>query len=475
MENKFVMDWALFAQQFDEARRTAQPTHRLISVTIPLSAEAIPVHLSNEGCFWHRGNRTFSGTGRAFTVTATGANRMASLSAAFKKLRSEWHITSPFPPLAFMGFSFDSRISYSHPLPDAMLWVPELLLTEVDSKFWMTFSCPVGDMSINCCESSRHMLHPIPSPTLPLKGREKCFSPVKGREKCSSPVKGREKCFSPFKGEAGRGMGARTFAPINMSSFLERGRAAVNAIAAGEVQKLVLSRALHWQTSTPVDVPSVLECLATRYPTCTTFGIADQNWAFVGASPETLLCLTGTRVEVDALAGTAWNAASPLESDKNRREHEFVAQAAFEALSALCTHVTCPTEPDHVQIGTLSHLRQCLTARLPPDVSVFDLIARLHPSPAIGGTPATAALDWLVQQGEQRPAWYTGGFGWIDANGDCDIACALRCGLIEAQNVTLYAGAGFVAGSDPEQEFAETEAKFAPMLDALSNRSEKKT
>jgi menaquinone-specific isochorismate synthase len=100
-------------------------------------------------------------------------------------------------------------------------------------------------------------------------------------------------------------------------------------------------------------------------------------------------------------------------------------------------------------------------------VGVFDLVARLHPTPAVGGAPTAAALDWLTRHGDMRGAWYTGGFGWLDAAGDCDIAVALRCGLFDEAAATLYAGAGFVAGSEPEHELAETEAKFAALRDAL--------
>lgn len=425
------MDWKFLARQLDDALRTLQPQHQLISLTLPLSV-APSVHLGKNGCFWHRGNLTLSGSGYALSVDVSGADRMASLSTALRKLLSGWHATIAPSPLAFTGFSFDPRISQSQPLPDALLWVPELLLRTTDSQTWVTFSCTpnrAGQALGNWQQRWNDWQPPPP---------------------CS----------------------AHTLCSYSSSDpdFLARGHAALEAIAAGEVQKLVLTRALHLQTDAPVALQSVLEYLAAHYPTCATTGISCEGWAFVGASPETLLRLKGAHVEVDALAGTTWNAASSLRSDKNRREHEFVAQAAFDALSQLCTEVTHLQEPNRIQIGTLSHLRQCLSARCPSDVSVFDLIARLHPSPAIGGTPSTAALNWLAQHGERRPAWYTGGFGWIDAKGDCDIACALRCGLIESQQVTLYAGAGFVAGSDPEEEFAETEAKFSPMLDALSNK-----
>jgi isochorismate synthase EntC len=101
-------------------------------------------------------------------------------------------------------------------------------------------------------------------------------------------------------------------------------------------------------------------------------------------------------------------------------------------------------------------------------LTIFDLLRAVHPTPAVGGFPTAAALDWLAAHGERRSGWYSGGFGSVRPNGDGEFSVALRSALIEGSRLELQAGAGIVAGSDPAQELAETEAKFGTLLAALA-------
>jgi len=230
----------------------------------------------------------------------------------------------------------------------------------------------------------------------------------------------------------------------------------------------VLSRALRFEGARPLApaAPALLAALAVQQPNCAIYAVARAGRVFLGASPETLLALEGSQVLVDALAGTAWQ-KQPLDTDKNRREHDQVARAVVAALADACESVEPPAAPETMQLNGLAHLRRRIRARR-GQATAFDLIARLHPTPAVGGAPRTAALDWLARHGELRPAWYTGGIGWIDAEGDCDVAVALRCGQLVDTGASLWAGAGFVSGSDPHMELTETDAKFTAMRAALA-------
>ena len=93
--------------------------------------------------------------------------------------------------------------------------------------------------------------------------------------------------------------------------------------------------------------------------------------------------------------------------------------------------------------------------------------ALLHPTPAVGGTPRAAALDLIARLERRDRGRYAGPVGWVDAAGDGEWAVALRGGEIHGRTAVLRAGAGIVAGSDPDAEWAETEAKLEPMLRAL--------
>ncbi len=426
-----MIDWQDIAARLAQLAATAQPA-RLLSVTVPLPR--IPaIALGDDWVCWQRPDRNVRllGIGRAFAATSAGAGRFAALHAAQRGLMEGWRHANGLAPIAFTGFAFASE--GGAPLPNASLWVPELLLRERTDAVTLTFSC-AADQAEAALPRWQALWH--------MAAKNPAASPAPSFSLRSNPLAD--------------------------AAFLARGRAALAAIDAGRVDKLVLTRTQSLEAAGRIDPAAVLAELAAHHPACAIFGVGHAGAFFAGASPETLLALRGDRVEVDALAGTAWqDAARALGDDKNRREHDFVARAVVAALAELCADVTVPDAPEVMQLEALTHLRRRVTARRPADVGVFDLVARLHPTPAVGGAPTPAALDWLARHNDLRGAWYTGGIGWIDAAGDCDIAVALRCGLFQGHTATLYAGAGFVAGSDPEQELAETEAKFAAIRAAI--------
>ena len=99
--------------------------------------------------------------------------------------------------------------------------------------------------------------------------------------------------------------------------------------------------------------------------------------------------------------------------------------------------------------------------------SALDLARLLHPTPAVGGTPSDRAVEVIrALEGFDRGR-YAGPVGWVDARGDGEWAIALRCAELDGTRARLVAGAGIVAGSDPDAEWAETQAKLEPMLRAL--------
>lgn len=431
-----MIDWPGIATALAELVAKG-PAARLVSLSVPLPRwPAVAPEAAGDWCFWQRPDQglRLAGAGIALAATSAGEGRFAALAAAQRGLLAGWRYTGA-PPRAFAGFAFAPE--GGAPLPNARLWVPELLLGETAGRVSLTLSC------------AAERAHAAPARWQAL-WNELC-RPQPGQ--CVTLPRAR--------------LVARP-AQLAEQAFLARGRAALAAIAAGRADKLVLTRSLQYSGRVAPPAAPLLDTLARHHPACATFAVGGSGWSFVGASPETLLALEGSRVAVDALAGTAWqSAARALGDDKNRREHDLVVQAIAQALGEHCEDVVLPSAPEIMELEGLSHLRRRLLARRPPGLGAFELIARLHPTPAVGGAPTPAALDWLARHHDTRGAWYTGGFGWLDAAGDADIAVCLRCGLIEDEHITLYAGAGFVAGSDPAQELAETEAKLAAMRAAL--------
>ena len=113
------------------------------------------------------------------------------------------------------------------------------------------------------------------------------------------------------------------------------------------------------------------------------------------------------------------------------------------------------------------HLHTPITARLRDGSDILDVLAALHPTPAVGGVPTAAASRWLeANEGEPR-GWYAAPVGWLDPVGDGHFVVALRSALVRGTEAHCYAGAGIVDGSDPESEYAETELKARTLMTAL--------
>jgi isochorismate synthase EntC len=155
-------------------------------------------------------------------------------------------------------------------------------------------------------------------------------------------------------------------------------------------------------------------------------------------------------------------------SAKDLAEHAVVVDAVRSSLEPLCTEVFARADPDVVKLSTVAHLATTVGGWLDcPAPSALAVAARLHPTPAVAGCPVDAALAAIADLEGFHRGQYAGPVGWVDARGDGEWAVALRCASLNGATATLSAGAGIVAGSDPDREWDETEAKLRAMLDAL--------
>jgi isochorismate synthase len=242
--------------------------------------------------------------------------------------------------------------------------------------------------------------------------------------------------------------------------------AALRAIEAGDVGKVVLAREVRVRASAPFAVPGVLAELRRTQPGCLVFA----DGGFVGASPELLVRRVGAEVTCRPMAGTVTRDIPTdvlLGSDKNGREHDVVAQAVVSELERWCADVDAAT-PQAARFADVTHLVTHVCGRVRDgSTTALDLARALHPTPAVAGTPRDVAVA-LIERLEATPrANYAGPVGWVDATGDGAFAVGLRCAQIDGHEARLHAGAGIVAGSDAAAEWDETSAKFEPMLRAL--------
>ncbi len=252
---------------------------------------------------------------------------------------------------------------------------------------------------------------------------------------------------------------------------------ALAAIDRGEVSKVVLARqstiALAMHGSQRDDV---LAGLLAREQRGTAYLIVDDaDNAFFGCSPEQLCVRRGRRLSVDALAGTAARGrddvddgeiADRLRADgKERREHAAVVDAVVEALRPLSVVLDVASAPDIVRLGRVQHLYTPIAATLVDDAPVFDA---LHPTPAVAGTPRTAAVSLIAVLEPFVRGLYAGFVGVADADGET-LTVSLRCGFAHDDVVEVYAGSGLVAGAVAEREWLELDRKASLMLEVLAD------
>ena len=260
---------------------------------------------------------------------------------------------------------------------------------------------------------------------------------------------------------------------LSVTDFRAAVEAAVRRIDAGELEKVVLAHDLLAVAEHDIDVRAVLAGLAAGNPDCWTFAVD----GLVGATPELLVSRTGDRVFSRVLAGTTsrgGNAAADIarvdalmHSAKDLAEHRFAVESLVVSLAPHVRDLVVPPEPVPLELSNVTHLATDVVATLGDGSDVLDLLAAVHPTAAVGGTPSDVALGVLAELEPMNRGRYTGPVGWVDARGDGEWGIALRCAQLDGPTARLFAGGGIVAGSDPDDEVLEAQAKLLPMREAL--------
>ncbi len=251
-----------------------------------------------------------------------------------------------------------------------------------------------------------------------------------------------------------------------------------HAIAHEGFDKLVAARRAVIRGDAPFDPLHVYERLEQEYPRCNLFLVRHHDTAFVGATPENLFVKKGRELVTHALAGSKFlgeldgpasetAARELLASQKDRWEHDVVVQRIIEALEPLAIRVEHPDEPGTIRVRNIMHLNTPVRAVLGGDTHSTALVEAMHPTPAVGGLPKWRAVDWIVANEPGHRGWYTGTLGWFDAHDNAEFAVAIRCGVVQPDQASLWAGAGVVADSTAQSEYEETSLKQQPMLRAL--------
>lgn len=434
----------------------------LLSVTLVLPW-APPVRPPEQGrwIYWEqpRLSRTLLGLEPLPLAQSAGPQRFDTLDRGLRAATKRWETLDPeasrLRPLLFLGFAFDPEDPMSGSwagLPNAVLLLPELLFRHDGNLAAITFTRQ-GDASAKLTLnrwlslSERLLQQPGPSPA---------------GSAFSKPL-------------------ARIAQLPSRRAWLQLAKDATRATREAGLQKVVLARHLAVRSASKLDAGQLIDTLARDYPGCRLFATRLGDQVLVSASPERLIARTGERITCDAIGGTIRRAEDPsgdqilaqqmLRDPKTRREHALVVEALGASLAPVCQELNLPGEPGIFRLRNLLHLWTEINARADPTTSLLQLVRRLHPTPAVNGTPRATALDWLRAHEPFHRGWYAGGGGWLDTRGDGELAVLLRCALLRGDSADLYAGAGIVADSDPESEYAETELKLGAILQALQTES----
>jgi isochorismate synthase len=448
--------------------------HRRLSIEDPWALMLSPALDGRLVAGWSSadGSMTALAVGAARSIRPTGDARFRAAAALWSELTGRcaelpWGADDEIvseAPLIFGGFSFSTSGAWPSAewaaWGDGMAWVPELLVLRRGAEVVAVLAASLSD--------DADTAHERLMDTARLLQRLLEQAPTKAPVPALAGKNGMSR--------TGRDEGA-------WEAWRDRVAAAHAGMRSRDMLKVVLARAETYESIASGDFDSLATALAlrTQQARCTTFVVRRPDGeAFAGATPEELVRLHGRELTTVAMAGTrsrGWDegndatlAASLMDSAKDRREQLLVTQAIREALAPVTESLEIPETPELARFADVQHLRTCIRARTIQGVSLFELVERLHPTPAVGGLPRPSAMAWLDRHEGMDRGWYAGPIGWVSPSGGGVFAVAIRSALVRGGAVTAYAGCGLVERSDARAEWEETIIKLKPISRALAFR-----
>jgi menaquinone-specific isochorismate synthase len=420
---------AYFAQA--ECAGARYPLQRLEIDTAPRDLLAwLRCQPGTERSYWRDRNSDLeiAGLGRAFTVEPSNSRNLAH---ALDRIRTI--LLAGDAGLRFLGgVAFDRSASDDpiwEPWEGYAFWVPCIEIVR-QGQTW-TLAINVADQDL--------------SGVLPL-----CAALNWENSSISAPMFGRIQAVQPTR-----------------DRWLETVKSVTGQLG-DRLGKLVLACRQDLRLQEAVDPCLLLAALREQTGPGYDFIWQRSDCAFCGSSPERLYQRDGANVITEALAGTETvsEQRSPFRQAKEQREHDYVVWDIETALSVVCRGITSDGTKDTVTWGELRHLRTQFSATLLPNRHDGDLLQALHPSAAVLGFPRPVAWQALLQHESIQRGWYAGPMGWIGRDAAA-FTVGIRSALLRGRDLSLYAGAGIVQDSDPQQEWEEVQAKMQPYLTAL--------
>jgi salicylate biosynthesis isochorismate synthase/menaquinone-specific isochorismate synthase len=465
---------ARLALAVKRARRTGGEV--LASISLPLAAgvdpSAVVCASRRAGERWFlfeqpdRGRAAVAALGQATSLHAAGEERFASVADRWRALSAS-AVADPADepagagPLAVGGFAFapdGGAAPHWQGFEPASLTVPEVALVRRRGGDRGSGAEPVVGMTLSA------LACPDDVPEQLLARLE-----LRVAELRSEPLG----LLDPAP--TGRFQVASAMPPEHFEGAVAR---AAELIGAGRMQKIVLAREVQVHAPRAYEPAAIFGVLREEFSSCFVFCVGRGDATLIAASPELLVRREGHRVSTLALAGSTRRSADPavdahlgerlLRDRSYREEHAIVARRIERTLRPHAIWVAAAGEPELVRIANIQHLATPIRAQLAAPMEALELAGLMHPTPAVGGEPLSAAAPLIPALEGLDRGWYSGPVGWTDAAGDGEFCVALRCALLRENVARCYAGNGIVRDSDPASELAETEVKLQALLPLLA-------
>ncbi len=423
-------------------------------------ALAVSLQAGPPFAYWEMPDRGFAmaATGEARTIgTRADAGRFGTASAAVRDLASRTHQVAvdgaDRAPLLIGGFSFAPDSGWPG-FPAGRLVLPDLayIQRDPDNRVWMAATeveadadpATVAGALMGRIRAARRM---APARVTPIVTEDRRADDIDLRD----------------------------------PGYLAGAAQAIRLIRDGGLTKVTLARRV--DVDHQPELGPFLAALRQIHGACAVFAFARPGGAvFCGATPELLARVEGLTVEALALAGTAPRGSSGSEDQhlahlllndpKELEEHAHVRAELMRRLSDRGFALDPPEPTGVLELPGILHLATRISAVAPVGTGVLDVVGSLHPTPAVGGLPRDHATSWIAAQEPFDRGWYAGPVGYCDLSGNGEFHAALRSCLIDGNRTSLFAGAGVVSASQPEEELRETDLKLGALLPSLTGMTD---
>jgi len=411
--------------------------------------------LTNKTFFYWRvleENEEFLGVDQILSISPKGEERLKITGKEANKfeecIESNWKGKYSFNIPLFMGgikFASSQKSERWKDFNDSEWFIPKILFIDNNSGCYIVF---------NFLQNADYQLNVENDLDERILFLEKLFD-----EKFKDPTK--VKFANPFNSNS-------------LNTWKNQVQLALQKISEGKLNKVVLSREVNHKLTEKPRISTLLDELSNKYPKCYTFAFKKGESVFIGASPEKLAKFSNGWIEIDALAGSAPRGSTKeedqkferflLNSEKNLNEQQSVVNFITKLIANISEEIFYDEKPIIRKLPNIQHLWTPIKARLDKNYKLFEVLLKLHPTPAICGTPWDSAQQYILDVEKHDRGLYSGNIGWFNFDGNGEFAVAIRSALIKNKDVYAYSGCGIVEGSEPQSEFEESEIKLKPIL-----------